>query len=73
MDGEWSLSLASSDSSELSPPSGISRMTGKQGGGLEDKVVVPVDRCFFFGRESSVVVDFILGRDASPSGSRVVV
>ena len=48
-------------------------MTGKQGGGLEDKVVVPVDRCFFFGRESSVVVDFILGRDASPSGSRVVV
>ena len=74
LDGEWSLSLASSDSSELKPSGGMSRMTGKEGGGLEDTVVVTVDRSFpWTRRESSVVVDFVLGRDTSPSGSRVMV
>jgi hypothetical protein len=50
LDGERSLSLASSELSEVNPLGGISRMTGKEGGGLEDSVVVTVDRCFFFGR-----------------------
>ena len=46
---EWCLSLASSELSELTPSGGMSRMTGKEGGGPEDSVVVTVDRCFFFG------------------------
>ena len=48
-------------------------MTGKGGGGFVEEVVVPVDRCFFLGRESSVRVDFVLGRDDSPSRSGGVV
>ena len=52
LDGEWSLSLASSDSSEFKPSGGMSRMTGKEGG-LEDTVVVTVDRSFFLGRDES--------------------
>ena len=52
-------------------------MIGKEGGGAEDSfgvtVVVTIDRCFFFGRESPAVVDFYFGCDVSPSGSRVVV
>ena len=52
LDGEWSLSLASSDSSEFKPSGGMSRMTGKEGG-LENTVVVTVDRSFFLGRDES--------------------
>ena len=52
-------------------------MIGKEGGGAEDSfgvtVVVTVDRCFFFGRESPAVVDFDFGCEVSPSGSQVVV
>ena len=73
LDGERSLSLASSELSELTPSGGMSRMTGKEGGGPEDSVVVTVDRCFFFGRQSPAVVDFDFGCEVSPSGSRVVV
>ena len=77
LDGERSLSLASSELSELNPSCGIPRMIGKEGGGAEDSfgvtVVVTIDRCFFFGRESPAVVDFYFGFDVSPSGSRVVV
>ena len=69
LDGERSLTLASSELSELNPSSGISQMTGK----AEDSVVVTIDRCFFFGRESPAVVDFDFGCEVSPSGSRVVV
>ncbi|CAL1153578.1 unnamed protein product [Cladocopium goreaui] len=36
LDGERSLSLASSELSELNPSRGISRMIGKEGGGAED-------------------------------------
>jgi len=73
LDGERSLSLISSELSEVNPPGGMSRMTGKEGGGPEDSVVVTVDRCFFFGRQSPAVVDFDFGCEVSPSGSRVVV
>ena len=47
-------------------------MIGKEGGGAEDSfgvtVVVTVDRCFFFGRESPAVVDFDFGCDVSHQG-----
>ena len=36
LDGERSLSLVSSELSELNPSRGISRMIGKEGGGAED-------------------------------------
>ena len=61
LDGERSLSLASSELSELNPSRGISRMIGKEGGGAEDSfgvtVVVTVDRLLWTPQRSILTLD----------------